>query len=76
MNYGSHTRCTIADVGDIIVAYDQTYKVTSFDDYGQAVCENLNPDCMYRDEYRTFDDLDIDKVIKGNDPILFIMEGI
>lgn len=61
-----------ADVGDVVVAYDQTYVVREIDDYGQAVCENLNPHCLYRDELRTFRDYDFDKVVKKDDPVLFI----
>lgn len=58
--------------GDVAVAYGQTYQVVCIDDYGNAVCENLSPDCMYSDEIRTFDDLDFDKVVAADDPVLFV----
>lgn len=64
--------CVKVAQGDVVVAYEQTYQVIDFDDYGNAVCVNLREDCLERDTFRIFDDLDFSKIVKGDDPVLFM----
>lgn len=58
-----------ASRGDIVKAYGDSYKVISKDDYGCFVCVPLaDADDYESHQIRTFDDLDIDEVIKPDDP--------
>lgn len=65
---GNHLEGRIPERGDIVVAYGGSYVVECRDDYGCFVCRNMDESCLYSDELRTFDDLDIDEVIDQNDP--------
>ena len=57
-----------ASIGDIVTAYGQSFRVECIDDYGCYVCRNLDENCLASDDLKTFDDLDIDQVLKENDP--------
>lgn len=59
------------DVGDWVRAYDQSYEVVEIDDWGKAVCQNLNPFCLYSDDIRTFDDYDFSSITPKGDPRQF-----
>lgn len=64
-------RCTVARVGDVVGSANRSYEVVEIDDYGRAVCRNLDPLCRWDDDLQFFDDLDIDVVVNPNDPALF-----
>lgn len=62
-----------AEVGDHVIAWGVSYVVVEIDDFGCYVCRNLNEDCLANDEYKTFDDIDIECVYP---PVVGFGEGI
>ena len=67
---------TVARVGDLVRAERQPYRIAEIDDWGQFVCVNLDPDCMARDEVRTFLECEFECVVAKDEPSVFLGAGI